>query len=300
MTFLRTFSKIEFIFIVAVLFSTVLSGTINAQNSLNNPQPILRNQTAVSFKGDNREQFFSFTGRGNVSVTLDIKANTENAGLNVDFLSRSGKSLSSSALVQAIDRGTDRVVKTISLGRNFQTVVIKLKSISYGSRASYPGTLKITLSGDIKDLEDNNVAQDNAADDNVDFESTTELNSAGDSIDNPKLIFTRNTILNFRGNNEEMFLGFTGQGKVEITYDIKAKGTNAGAYVTLLDENGDELAGQEVVQAENRGTARVTQTADLNERKFVVVKIVGIKYGSNSSYPGMLKITLNRGFARRN
>ncbi len=233
-----------------------------------------------------------------MSITFDVKANSDNAGVYVDFLNNKGKSLSLMEVVQAQNRGTERVVKTFSLGKNFQTVVLKLKSIAYGSRGSYPGDLKITLDGDIDGLREKNVERENPSSNDADFESVIELNSGGTSIDEPKLLSARQTVLNFKGNDEEQFFGFTGQGKIKITYDVKARGTNAGAYITLIDENGGELAGQEVVQAVNKGTFRITQSVDLGEKKLVIIKVVSIKYGSNSSYPGTLKITLNQGFVK--
>lgn len=298
MNFSRFFSKTNSSLIISTALLLVFSTVITAQNSLNSPQPINRRETLVQFKGDNKEQFLSFAGRGSVSITFDVKANSDNAGVYVDFLNNRGKSLLPEEVVQAENRGTDRAVKTISLGKNFQTVVLKLKSIAYGSRNSYPGDLKITLGGDIDGLEEKNVGLGNSSANDTDFESVVELNSAGKSIDNPKILFTRYTVLNFQGNDEEQFLGFNGQGKVEITYDVKAKGTNAGAYITLIDENGDELAAQEEVQAVNKGTKRTTQRIELDERKLIIIKVVSIKYGSNPSYPGTLKITLNQGFVK--
>lgn len=306
MNFSILFSRTSISLINWMALFLVTSAVVTAQSSLNNPQLINKKQTLVRFNGDNKEQFLSFVGRGSVSVTLDVKATTDNAGVYVDFLNNRGNPLLPVEVVQAVNRGTDRVVKTISLERKrFQTVVLKLKSIAYGSRSSYPGELKITLNGNIEGLNgdadglrENSAGGRNSSPDDVDFESLIELNAAGRSINSPKFLNTRHTILNFRGNDEEQFLGFTGQGEVEITYDVKAKGTNAGAYITLIDENGDELAGQEVVQSVNKGTSRITQSVELGERKLVIIKIVSIRYGSNSSYPGTLKITLNRGFVR--
>lgn len=298
MNFSRFFSKASLVLLALTALLT-FSTVIAAQNSLNNPQLIDRRQTLIQFNGDNKEQFLAFTGRGSVSVTFDVKANSDNAGVYVDFLSKNGKSLSPTEVVQAQNSGTDRTVKTISLNnKTFQTVILKLKSIAYGSRGSYPGELKITLSGDVKGLQENKIDKEDMPSGSSDIESVTELDSAGRSIDNPKLLSTKYTLLNFRGNDEEQFLSFTGQGDVEIIYDVKAKGTNAGAYIILLDENGDELTRQEEVQAINKGTKRLTQRVQLNERKIVIIKIVSIKYGSNLSYPGTLKITLNKGFVK--
>ncbi len=299
MNFSRVLLKTKVSLIISTALLFVTSTVVTAQNSLNNPQTINQRQTLVRFSGDNKEQFLSFAGRGSVSVTFDVKANSDNAGVYVDFLNNSGKSLSLMEVVQAENRGTNRVVKKISLdNKKFQTVVLKLKSIAYGSRGSYPGDLKITLDGDIDGLREKNVEPKNPSSIDADFESVIELNSGGTSIDEPKLLSARQTVLNFKGNDEEQFFGFTGQGEIKITYDVKARGTNAGTYITLMDENGGELAGQEVVQAVNKGTFRITQNVDLGEKKLIIIKVVSIKYGSNPGYPGTLKITLNQGFVK--
>ncbi len=287
------FSNIKTFAIILVLAITTLSA--NAQNVFRNPQRISEYQTEITFNGDNRESYYSFAGKGNVTVTLDVKALSDNAGVYVDFLNAKGKKLSEMEVVQAQNRGTDRMVKNLSLGKKFQTVILKIKSIAYGSRASYPGNLKISLDGEFDGIRPSSGI---SSTDDTDFEKTINLDWTGKSIDSPRMLATRYSVLNFRGDNGEEFLAFYGQGKIEITYDVKANSSNAGTYLTLLDQKGDELSSQEVAQASNKGTSRITQSVELNKRQLVIIKIVSIAYGSNGSYPGTLKITLNRGFAR--
>lgn len=299
MNFSRFFSKASLILIASTSLLLAFANAVAAQNSLDSPQLINQRQTLIQINGDNKEHFLSFTGKGSVSITFDIKATSDNAGVYADFLNRTGKSVLPTEVIQAQNSGTDRTVKTISLGnKTFQTVILKLKSIAYGSRGSYPGELKITVDGDIKGLQENKIDKENMPSGNFDIESVIELDSAGRSLDSPKLLSTKYALLNFRGNNEEQFLNFNGQGDVEIIYDVKAKGTNAGAYIVLLDENGNELSAQEEVQAINKGTKRLTQKVELGEKKSVIIKIVSIKYGSSPSYPGTLKISINRGFIK--
>ncbi|MBX7175012.1 MAG: hypothetical protein K1X72_28805 [Pyrinomonadaceae bacterium] len=286
------FSNIKTFVIFLVLAVTTLSA--NAQNSLNSPQRLSEYQTAITFNGDNRESYYSFVGKGDVTVTLDVKALSGNAGVYVDFLNAKGKKLSEMEVVQAQNRGTDRIVKDLSLGNKFQTIILKVKSIAYGSQASYPGNLKISLDGEFDGMRSSGGT---SSTEDIDFEKTINLDWTGNSIDNPRMLTTRYSVLNFRGDNKEEFLAFYGQEKIEITYDVKANNSNAGTYLTLLDKNGDNLSSQGVAQAMSKGTSRITQSIELNKRQLVIIKIVSIAYGSNSSYPGTLKITLNRGFA---
>lgn len=285
------FSNIKTFVIFLVLAVTTLSA--NAQNDFRNPQRLWEYQTEITFNGDNRESYYSFVGKGNITVTLDVKALSGNAGVYVDFLNAKGKKLSEMEVVQAQNRGTDRMVKDLSLDNKFQTIILKIKSIAYGSQASYPGNLKISLDGEFDGIRPSGGI---SSTENIDIEKTIDLDWTGKSIDSPRILTTRYSVLNFRGDNREEFLGFYGQGKIEITYDVKANNSNAGTYLTLLDQKGDDLSSQEVAQAMSKGTSRITQNIELNKRQLVIIKIVSIAYGSNNSYPGTLKITLNRGF----
>ncbi len=282
--------------ISTLLFFAILAVSANAQNNINYPQALFQYQTNVPFSGDNSERYYSFVAKGNVSITFDLKAYSDNAGVYIDFINSKGKSLAEVELSQAVNRGSDRIVKNLSLGKKFQTVILKVKSLSFGSRASYPGNLKVSLNGYFAGFQsDNNWGSSSFNE--IDFESETQLNWVGREIDSPRMLNTRYSVLNFRGDNKEQYVAFYGQGKIEITYDVKANGTNAGVYLNLLDENGEEIAPQEVAQGVNGGTNRVTQSIQLNGRQLVIIKIVSISYGSNGSYPGRLKITLNSGFA---
>ena len=286
---------------------TGLSAVAQTQNSLSRPQPLGHRQTTIPFDGDNSEHFYSFTGKGEISITLDIKAGSYNSGVTVNFLNSYGKDIASSVLIQAINAGTDRIVKTIPLGRNYQTVILKLKSISYGSSLSSAGTLKITINGNVKDTpqssgnvkdmpQSNSNDRDNRSEDKASSDISAGPNEEENTLDNPTILHAQSTTMEFEGRNEEYFLGFYGRGKVEITYDVKAKGGNAGVYITLLDKSGRTLAGQEVVQAINKGTSRFTQSVELNKPQPIIIKVVGTGYGSNSSFnPGTLRITFNSG-----
>jgi major membrane immunogen (membrane-anchored lipoprotein) len=216
----------------------------------------------------------------------------------VNFLNNQGKDIVGSELIQAINRGTDRIVKIIPLGRNYQTVILKLKSLSYGSSLSSAGTLKITINGNVKNLAEANAnAGDYKSDDEANFDSFVESNKEENTLDNPRILRAQSTTMDFEGRGEEYFLGFYGRGTVEITYDVKAKGGNAGVHIALLDKNGKAIGAQGVVQAINKGTDRLTQSVELNRPQLVIIKVVGARYGSSSGfYPGTLKITFNSGF----
>lgn len=298
MRFTTTFSTLIINLAISLAFLTGLSVVAEAQSNRSRPQPINQRQTTIPFEGDNSEQFYSFTGMGEISITLDIKAGAYNSGVTVNFLNSQGKEITPSVLIQAINSGTDRIVKTISLGRNYQTVILKLKSISYSDSLSSAGTLKITINGNVKNLTEAGAnAGDYKSNDEANSDSFVESDEEENTLDNPRMLRAQSTTMDFEGRNEEYFLGFFGRGKVEIRYDVKAKGGNAGVFITLLDKNGRTLAGQDVVQATNKGTARFTQSVELNKPQPVIIKVVGTGYGGGSSFNlGTLKITFNSGF----
>jgi hypothetical protein len=284
--------------VVIVLFLSAMTTAVNGQNSLSSPAPLVKNQTTVSFNGDNTERFYSFTRKGNVFLTFDVNAQSDNGGVYIDFLNTRGRSLAPQEVVQGVNSGTERVVKKLQLDKKYQTVVLKVKSISYGSRASYPGSLKITFGSGYAHMPDRVEASGGFSRGEADFETTTDIDWVGSNIDTPRMLNTRYSLMDIRGDNREQFIAFYAEGIVNITYDIKAKGINSGANIFLLDRQGEELTEVALAQAVNKGTGRATQTVTLSRRQQVIIKVVSISYGNNPSYQGALKITLNSGYSK--
>jgi cytoskeletal protein RodZ len=111
-------------------------------SSFDNPQEITSESVVLRFKGDNGEQFFVFEGEGDVHISFEIKAQSQNAGANVSFMDADGNSLAQPVLIQAMNSGTERVGSKFNLSEK-QKVVMKVTSIAYGTGDAYPGTLKI-------------------------------------------------------------------------------------------------------------------------------------------------------------
>lgn len=117
---------------------------------------------------------------------------------------------------------------------------------------------------------------------------------ANSSFDNPKKIRSQSFVLQFRGNNTEEFLAFEGQPQVNISFEVKAKGTNAGVNISFLDKNGNELSSPILIQAINAGTASTSASLSLATKQTVIMKIFSIAYG-RETYPGTLKVTFKSG-----
>jgi hypothetical protein len=82
--------------------------------------------------GSDTEQFYSLAVKpGKLTFTFDVKASGTNAGAYFDVFGKNSRALLSNVLVQGIDGGSDRVVKTLQIG-SAQTIVIRVKGIRYG------------------------------------------------------------------------------------------------------------------------------------------------------------------------
>jgi cytoskeletal protein RodZ len=119
--------------------------TLNGKgSSFDDPQEITDKNVVLKFKGDNSEQFFVFEGGGEIHISLEIKAQTQNAGATISFMDTDGTELASPVLLQAIHSGTERGNAKFSLPEK-QKVIMKVASIAYGTQDAYPGTLKINF-----------------------------------------------------------------------------------------------------------------------------------------------------------
>lgn len=98
----------------------------------------------------------------------------------------------------------------------------------------------------------------------------------------------------FDGNDDEYFYQFKAvPGKLTLIVEVTADATVAGITVAVFGPNSKAIFSNILVQAADRGTDRVTQSATLIKAQDVVIRIKGMKYGSGSGYPGVYKIKLD-------
>lgn len=120
-------------------------GTSFAQSmDRDNPTPLTSGEISGSMNDHNREAFYSFTaGPGEVTITLDVNANTDEQGvLNFDVLARNGAtSLACCYFAQGNGGGTGREVANFKLAKR-QVVILHTTNGPIGG-----GTFHIRLNG---------------------------------------------------------------------------------------------------------------------------------------------------------
>lgn len=110
--------------------------------------------------------------------------------------------------------------------------------------------------------------------------------------DNPVALKSRVLRDDLDGSDDEYFYKFSaGPGKVTITFEVKAHGTNAGAYLDLYDADSEPLLSNILAQGVDRGSERVVESVQLAKRQTIIMRIKGIRYGSEGGR-GIFKVQL--------
>ncbi|HEY0765856.1 MAG TPA: hypothetical protein VGD61_25980 [Pyrinomonadaceae bacterium] len=111
--------------------------------------------------------------------------------------------------------------------------------------------------------------------------------------DNPTPV-TANVITDdLDGTNSAYFYKFTaGPGKLTVTIEVKASGTNAGAMLDLFDAKSRPMLSDVLAQGVDGGSERIVNSIQLSGKRDIVLRIKGLKYG-DSGGTGTYKITLD-------
>lgn len=110
--------------------------------------------------------------------------------------------------------------------------------------------------------------------------------------DNPVALKSRLLSGQLDGSDDEYFYKFNaGPGKVTVTFEVKANETNAGAYLDLYDSNSEPLLSNILAQGVDRGSERVVESVQLSKRQTIIMRIKGIRYGSEGGR-GVFKVQL--------
>jgi len=111
--------------------------------------------------------------------------------------------------------------------------------------------------------------------------------------DNPTPVTSNEITDNLDGSGDQYFYKFSaGPGKLTLTLEIKASGTNAGATLDLFDNKSRPLLSDILAQGVDGGAERVVNSVQISTKQDVVLRIKGIKYG-DSGGTGTYKVALS-------
>ena len=111
--------------------------------------------------------------------------------------------------------------------------------------------------------------------------------------DKPTLITSTEINDNLDGGGDQYFYKFSaGPGKLTVTFEVKASGTNAGAMLDLFDNKSRPVLSDILAQGVDGGAERVVNSIQISTKQDLVLRIKGIKYG-DSGGTGTYKVTLS-------
>lgn len=111
--------------------------------------------------------------------------------------------------------------------------------------------------------------------------------------DHPTMLTSNEISDDLDGSGDEYFYQFdAGPGKVTVTFEVTASGTNAGAHLDLFDTNSKSILSNVLAQGVDGGTERVVKSVQIAKLRHVVLRVQGIKYGDEGG-TGVYKIRLD-------
>lgn len=136
--------------LAAIMMFAAISPAFGQRGSEDRDDPLELSNDVLPLKvsdeldGTATELFYAFTARpGKWTLTFDVKAAGTNSGAYFDIFGPNSRAMLSNVLVQGIDSGSDRVVKTLQIAKQ-QTILIRVKGIRYGDSGGQ-GTFAFTL-----------------------------------------------------------------------------------------------------------------------------------------------------------
>jgi hypothetical protein len=117
------------------------------------------------------------------------------------------------------------------------------------------------------------------------------INAEDTTFEDPLEIRSPSITLRLRGNNKEEFFALNADKEVAITFELKAEATNAGANIAFLDNKGNDLVPPVLIQAIDREAVHESVKVKLPEHSKLIMKVASIAYGSETTYPGILKVS---------
>lgn len=111
--------------------------------------------------------------------------------------------------------------------------------------------------------------------------------------DKPTLLTSNKVDDDLDGSDSQYFYKFTaGPGKLTLTFDVKASGTNAGAILALFDAKARPLLSDVLAQGVDGGSERQVNSVQLSSKQNLLLSIKGLRYG-DSGGRGTYTVTLD-------
>lgn len=253
--------------IATILLFASISHALGQERSQDRdkPTPIEGKGIIDKLDGSDDEYFYQFTmGAGKLGVVFKVTASDTNAGATLDlFDASSSRPILSNVLAQGVDGGSEQVIKSVQLGKQRNVIIMRIKGIKYGDSGG-TGVYVVALEGNAAPLEDQSAAKptgESAAKPAGSNRLTGELDGTDDSHSHT--------------------LTITGPGKVTLTFEVKASGTNAGANFDLLDGKGRAILSDVLVQGVDSGSERISKSVNFIKPQVVTIRAKGIRYGSS-------------------
>lgn len=111
--------------------------------------------------------------------------------------------------------------------------------------------------------------------------------------DNPTPLTAKVVTDELDGTDTAYFYKFTaGPGKLTVTIEVKASGTNAGAMLDLFDATSRPILSDVLAQGVDGGSERIANSVQLSGKRDIVLRVKGLKYGDTGG-TGTYKVTLD-------
>jgi hypothetical protein len=111
--------------------------------------------------------------------------------------------------------------------------------------------------------------------------------------DKPTLLTSNKVDDDLDGSDSQYFYKFTaGPGKLTLTFEVKASGTNAGAILALFDAKARPLLSDVLAQGVDGGSERQVNSVQLSSKQNLLLSIKGLRYG-DSGGRGTYTVTLD-------
>lgn len=245
--------------VIAMVLLAAINSAFAQERSQDRDSPTVFDSKEIIDKldGSGDEYFYQFAvGQGKLSVVFKVTASGQNAGATLDLYdASSSRPILSNVLAQGLNGGTEKVIKEVALEQKRNVILMRIKGMRYGDNDG-TGTYVVSLEGNAAPPE---VKKPIGAIPSRRFDG--ELDGTDSAQTHP--------------------VSVRGPGKVTLKFDVKASGTNVGAYFSVLDSNGKPVLSDVLLQAIDSGSERITKTINFAKDQVFTIQVKGIRYGSS-------------------
>ncbi len=265
-----TWSYMPGMIIAAILICASVSVAYAQGRSEDRDKPTLLNSNKVDddLDGSASEYFYKFTaGPGKLTVTFEVKASGTNAGATLDLFDAKSRPLLSDVLVQGVDGGSERLVKSVQF-RGKQDILMRIKGVKYGDSGG-TGTYAVTLDGPVS------LGQGAPPDGG----GGAVAAPAGGGVAAPAAANLLSGQLD-PADERVLFhiLNINGPGQVTFGFSVKAADAKAGANFGVLNQKGSLV----FPALEVRGGESVSKPITFDKAQTITILVQVIKNPDNS------------------